>query len=578
MRLSIPILALATTLCLPALPACSSCGDQRADGVEAGAAVEAPVPAPDGLLAEGWIRAPDATWSRVQQGVSGAVALLPPSAGELACAFAGLEPHLAPLVDGKATSTFALADAGDGVVAWAVALPLTDPATATAMLVDGGDAQPSRYTSREEGGMRILAGRERPLSTAVALARGWLILARSDQDLTRLGPYLVRTMPVRTAPPSASSIIAVAPHSALAGPLASWLGAGWGSARGWLAARDDEQRAQHGGRPPDFGDPRAILDALDVVVKRRLELVADAQSARLEIDAQDDDLRADLFVTPGQGEAGAGLVASMRPGDAKPMAGAPADGLLAMMVRDDAEARADDAREIEAAVDRTLGARLHEEDSRAVHAAVDDWSRARGDWLSVGVAWDVVAPARGLWLRTPATSGDAAAQAVRELVELTRRPPLADLLAGTLRLGPPAIAPAQVPGLGTATLATFRPAQPAKAGRSPGGVDVPLGVGWAVHDGDLLVAMGQGAPRLLSGGASPARRLGDDARSARLLSALGATVTFALLAQPLRLDPGRPAQDAPALLAWGRREGDVWARLELADALLRELIRLEAGL
>src|ERR1019366_4743583 len=60
---------------------CGSCGEPSG-GQEAGAAAltpEPPVPAPSGLLAEAWIHAPDSAWGEIQRGVSGAVALLPPT-------------------------------------------------------------------------------------------------------------------------------------------------------------------------------------------------------------------------------------------------------------------------------------------------------------------------------------------------------------------------------------------------------------------------------------------------------------------------------------------------------------------
>jgi len=101
-----------------------------------------------------------------------------------------------------------------------------------------------------------------------------------------------------------------------------------------------------------------------------------------------------------------------------------------------------------------------------------------------------------------------------------------------------------------------------------------------VHEGELLVAGGKAAPQLLSAEAGPPRTIGDDPRTARALAALGQRATLAILAEPLRLDPTRrePDATAPVMFAWGRKGDGAWARLELADVLLRELIRLKAGL
>jgi hypothetical protein len=203
--------------------------------------------------------------------------------------------------------------------------------------------------------------------------------------------------------------------------------------------------------------------------------------------------------------------------------------------------------------------------------------------MTVALSWG---RSHGAWLRAPAADGDAASRAVRAVLELPRRPVLAAPLGSSLHLLPPTFSSADVPGLGKVTLATFaEKVDAAKARHDTSGARSPLGVAWAVHDGELLAAAGEGAPQLLAsagagaaGGASPGT-LGDDPRSARALSALGADVTFALLAQPLRLDPARgdAGGAAPTVLAWGRRDGSAWAHVDLADALIRELVRLGAG-
>ena len=94
-----------------------------------------------------------------------------------------------------------------------------------------------------------------------------------------------------------------------------------------------------------------------------------------------------------------------------------------------------------------------------------------------------------------------------------------------------------------------------------------------------MVAIGDAAPQLLAAQAAPAATLGEDPGVARAIADLGSDAAFALVAQPLRLDPARAeVGSAPAIVAVGRRGGDLWARLELADGLLRELVRLGAGL
>jgi hypothetical protein len=538
--------------------------------------VETPVPTPDGLLAEAWVRTPDATWAQVQQDVSGVVALLPPSAAEAMAALAGLDPRVARFVDGRST-WFAVVASGASPtdVAWAAALPLADPALAAAALLDASDAQGgATLAAHSVAGMRVL-GADAGSPQILALAGPWLVIASGEADLARLGPYAYRTMPTKVAP-GVAPVVASVPGDVLAGALSAQLSSRWESLRSWLAARDEQDRAAHGGRAPDFGDPRAILDAADVVVRRRIALVAQGSAARVELATDDGDVRADVLLT-GAGDAGPGVGDAPRTGEAKPLADVPADAIIAILSRDDAASRIDDAHGIEAALDRAFGGRTSPDDTVAVHAAIDDWARARGEWMTAALAWGPAESARGLWLRTPVASGDGASHAVRELVDLSHRHALADLLSSKLHVAPSVVAPADVPSVPKASLATFA----TKGGDKRALFSPPLAVAWGLHDGDLLVAAGGAATGLLAVEGAPTRRLGDDPRTARVIGSLGADVTFAAIAEPLRFDPVRGAGDAglaPAVVAWGRRGGDLWLRVELGGTLVRELVRLKAGL
>lgn len=562
---------LAVSVLLAIAPGCGSCAkpssvEQRTVAVT----VMHPVPAPDGLVAQAWVRAPDALWGRVQNGVSGAAALMPADVGSVLCAATGLDAAVAPQIDGKASAYVVVADAAPGDagaragLAWAAAVPLRDGARVASMLLPG-DASVARYTARDEQGMRVLSRPEHPLPAAVALAdsgaKVYLVLARDDADLARLGPYAYRSMPVLPEPGGTASVVA----DFAQGALASRATRGWSEARTWLADQDAQQRARHGGRAPDFGDPQAILDAVDAVVTRRLALLSGARSATLEVEAGDGDVTAELRLEPQPGDADAGsssLVAAITPGDAAPLGDVPADAVLALLVRDTPRARADDARDLEAAITRALGSRAHDDDDRALASAMDAWAAGRGDWLTASLAWG---PASAVVLRSP--GGDAAARALGGLVDLAGRPAFAGPLHATFDLGAPSVAAAHVDGLTEGRLATF-------------GRKTQLGVAWGVRDDRLLAVAAEHADaRLAALAAAP--RLGDDPRVARALSALGSDASLVVLAEPLRVDPARGASDAarsPAVLAWGRRDGAAWLRLDVGDELLRELVRLQAGL
>jgi len=475
---------------------------------------------------------------------------------------------VAALVDGQATSYGVLAARGAGDAAWVLALPIHDGARAAAILLP---ADAAAGASRTEGLLRVVPRTGAAPEVAVALARAWLLLGSDERSLRELGPYAYRTLPGKKAPPSEASAVAVVPNSALAGPIAANLVSRWEGTKAWLAASDEEQRAKHGGHAPDFGDSHAILEGLDTLVRRPIALLAGAAEARVELDVGDDRVRADATVMPGDGgEAGAPLVETIHPGDATPLGLAPADALAAVLLRDDPADRASSARDVAAALVSALGNRIQGDDVRAVQTALEDWARARGEWLTAAVAWGAL---RGVWIRTPAQDGDAARRSVRELVGLLRRPAFGEPVAASLSLGPVSLGETNVTALGRATLATFAP-----VARHHDSADAAAGIAWGVRDGDLFVAAGNAASGLLAREASPSPTLGEYPAVARALADLGSDAAFALVAQPLRLDPARAAAEpAPAVVAIGRRSGHLWARLDVSDVLLRELVRLGAG-
>jgi hypothetical protein len=543
---------------LAAAPACtcSKAGDGAAGLAEEAAAVAlAPVPAPDGLLADVFLATPNATWQGLQRKVGGTLGILPSTLGGLVCALAGLDPNLGPEIDGAALVTGAVADDAVGV-AWAIAMKIGEPRRAHDLLFD---AETARYTPRAVGDMTVLApkgGGPMPLAAALG-AGGYLVLARSEADLSRLGPYAFRTVPTKTLP-AGGALVLDAPSAALKGPLRARLASLWDAARGDLASKDDAQRAAHGGRAPDYADPRAILALLDGAMQRRLALLGDLDAARLVVDVLDGSVRADLIVTPG-GPSGPSAVAfgEMRPGDASPLLDG-TDSPLALLFRDDAAGRVQTAADVEDAVKRALGERLSEGDAKRLHTTVDGWTKARGDWTTLGLLGQ-----DGLFLRAPAVDAEAADHAIRSFLALVGTAPLKQ----GLRIQDVSV------GAGTAQVAYGEPASP---GKGPG--PKKASVAWTAKAGEIAVTLT--APSSAPAPApSAAKKLGDEPVIADAVRALDKTVTFAAVVQPLKLDPVRALQPAaPIVVAWGRKEKNAYLRLDGSLALVRELIKMRSGL
>ncbi len=538
----------------------------RRSHVEAGeapsAVAEPPVPVPEGMLAEAVLASPNAMWSRVQRGVGGALGMMPSTFGGLVCALGGLDPGLGPEIDGGAPAYLVLAGGVDAP-SFVLAVHLVDPRHARAALAEGDVA---RFTAREAAGMTVLSAKGAASPVALGLTRGgFLILAREVADLERVAPYAYRTLPTRPLP--ASDLTVDVPGAALRGAVRAKLSASWDAFKAEKLEQDRSLRAQHGGRAPDFGDPRALMASLEGIVQRRLAEVGDLASARLALDAEPAAMHAVVTLRPADGDGPArAAINAMRTGDLAPLLASPADAPLAFVWRDDPASRARDASDLEGAVARVLGARMSADDARKLHTALDDGSKGRGEWISAALAWR--GPARGIALRASATDAERLSRAVREGLELVRAPAFREPLRAMLGLGDVTLGPLPL-GLGTGDgLATFTTDARSRA---------RLTLAWTASRGELRAALGEDAVALLAAG--PARALSDEPAVRAMLAPIEATATFALVAQPLRLASGHDGAPAePIVVAWGRRDGDAWARVDAADALVRELIRSGLGL
>jgi hypothetical protein len=549
-----------------ALGGCSSCGKGDAPPPEASAPVasaEPPVESPEHVLAEVAVATPDATWKRLQTGIGGAAAILPNSFGGVACALAGLDPTAAKEIDGASPAYAVVAEGEGGSIAFALAMKLADAAHAQALLLDGETAA---FKSKDVAGMRALVGKALPLQLAVAIARsGWMIVASSDADLARLAPYAYRTLPTR---PAKGGIAVDVPRAALAGPVRSRAASGWSEMKAYLLQQDADQRAKHGGRGADYGDPPAIVACIDAAVQRRLAIVGDLAGAHVDLDASDDDVHLVATLTPADGDGPASQrFGAMHPGAAAPLLDAPADAIAAWLLRDDAAERASDARDLEQCVEGGFGKRVGDDDKKRLRALADEWAKQRGDWM-MGTAMS--SSSRGVVLRGPVADADAASRAVRDGTQLLARPFLAEPLKRMALVRDVASSKVDAPPLGKVDVVTLVRDEPNVPNR-PKLPMAPIGFAWLGAGGELTLAIGESPASLLAVATKPKTKLGDDARVARAIGAIETNATFAFVAQ--RGARTEPAAGPPAVAAWGRRGRDGWARIEVGYGVLRDLLR-----
>lgn len=576
---------LARLAALAAALAAASCGGCDKKGDEPGATrqAEAPVPAPDGLLADLVVGAPNGTWMRLQRGVGGAIGILPAEVGGLVAIGLGLDPAFAREIDGAAPAFGVLA--GDPAEpGWAFALKLVDLRRARGVLADGDAA---RFTAREAGGLTELVpkGNAPPQGTTFGVSRGgYLLVARTPADLARLGPYASRTLPSRALPGEGSVVVDV-PRASIEARIKPKLDTLWEGAKTYLLAQDERSRREHGGRAPDYADPQAIVSALDALVSKRLALVGDLERVRVVFDVGEDAaLLVATMIPRGDGGPAAKWIGGMRTGDAADVLAMPAVSAIALTTRDAEGDRQEQAREVERAVTISLGARLAEADAKRLHEIVEDWTRARGETIGLAALWD---EPRGMFLRGAVRDGDAAGRAVKGLLDLARVSPFKDALrvrevATTIDDAPP-LGKVQVATITRDTRDAGKPRRSSRgAGSKTADAGAPrdearstLGLAWVVEGGALDVSTGPEPVFTLRHGAKPDKKLADEPAVVKALEPLGATASTIVVAQPLRFDPTRAnLPTAPLVLGVGRKDKEAFVRVDVSSGVLRELARL----
>jgi len=537
--------------------ATAACHREPTPTVESHAVPSSPVPAPEGLVAEACMRGPDALWGRLQHGIAGPLAELPPTIGGVLAAGAALDLTLAGEIDGAAPAYGVVARPGR-IPGWLAALKLRDLEHARASLLGGKKPRFSGRTA--DGGLVVLGAspQKPPLPYLLALSPlGYLVIASSEADLVTLAPYATRTLPTR--PPSSHALVVSATHSALASALHDELAAAIGNLRATLTAFDASLRKEHGGRVPDFGDPSAVIQGIDDFAQAKLLVLADLAEVDLTVDAGDDDVDVELALVPGSG-ASASAFAKYPTGDAAALLTLSEETEAATLFHDDESSLRDAAKSME---DRTVAVfkdGLSAKDTAVIHGAMDGWAGVRGSWMTLAFE-DSAQPAFAI--RTPSTNPERAMSAVAKLIDLAHLPAFRKVLEARLAVQGVSTAAAQVAGGGAASIATFR-----RRGSKDGG---ELAVAWASSGEILRVGAAGSSARALAATRQPDALLGADARLAGKLGTLRDRSAVVLLGRSTRgQDPARARSSV--VLALGRESSHGWAMLEADDALVRDAV------
>lgn len=545
------------------LVGCGSCGkaDVAVDAAPVESVVEAKVPAPDDLLADGVLLTPNASWTKLQRGIGGAVGLMPQTAGGLVCSLGGLDLALASEIDGTAPMYLALAGEPDDPE-WLLAAKVVEQRKARDVLLD---AETAKYTGHDENGTTVLKAKGgAPSTLGLGLTRsGYLLIGKTEATLGKLGPYATRTLP--TLPPGKSALHVDVKKKALSGRLRTALEKRWQAYAVDLLAEDAKMRENRGGRAPDFADPKAIVGIADGLVQKRIATVASLEKLAIDVEVGDDDLH---VVAEAEGPAEGGALAPMTVGATAPLFEVPKDAIAALLTRSTGPERETDAKEIETALSSALGSRLPDAEQKKLHALLEEVAKNRGDALTlVGLGGDN--KAKGLVLRADAKSPDALGKSVGLVADLLRSPTFKE----PLRLKSLQRSTGEAKGVGKCDMLDLTVEG---RGKLP---DTKLGLAWTVEGGSLTAALGDSPLELVSRGARPEEKLSSDKVHAKYLEALGKEASFVFYAQPFLVDQSKPVPPSPAVLAWGARETrGRWLRVDVADRVLRELLKKQLGL
>jgi len=549
---------------LAVAPACSK-PDPAADGGAPGASALPPVPAPRGLLADLYLPAPDASWSKARAVVGGPMAFLPQTFGGLVATLLGLPITVAGEIDGAIPTLGAVVDSGgEGPPHGAVGIHVRAGERFLDQLTKGDAARfkgradpPSSIVLLDPIGADVARG-----PVALGVLGNYLLVAKTESDLLAVGPYVARTMPA--APPPKNDLTVDVPRAAMAGPVRAWVA----KATAFLRAEPGDTSAGYVTAP--------LLTALDVV--------ADSSALRLTVALDKEVVRARATITPNEGTGSSqAALAALSTGDAKSILDLPAGSVGALLLRESATSRTASAtRQTEALA--ALGGKMPAADREAIAATLKSLAEARGDWMLGGLSWDSSGPAA--CFRAAVSDPDKLGKAMKDLVELMKRPSIKAELA---ELGLSITAgKTKVEGMSSdIQRLRFERVQPKDAKTQPvPGMPTSIDMLYTVTKDAMLVAVGLDAKQaLVTLAAAPGK---DDLSKNPLVTAavesLGNEVALAFVLEPLRLvarRAGKPdvADSAPVVVAFGRGAPEepaprpLWLRVDVANTAVREIVK-----
>jgi hypothetical protein len=545
---------------------------------------ETPVPAPEGIVAEGVVKSPDAMLASLRS-IS---LLIPDKAGGLFADVLHVPKDAAREIDGSKPVCFVVIKRAEAT-SFALSVAIKDPSKVNAALQAGA----FKRSEDADLGAAVYEGTAKPRSQIVAVRRNFLIAASSPEALKALAPYVTRTMPQR--PPLADDVVVSIPQAAMRGPALEL----WKSTLESAVQRrkDAFARAKTSGTAGAAGAPVSAMELLsEWLVKqnqRSLKWLGDAGDARIALTTDKGAIKLRAEVAVPDASSGFGkTIAGWSTQDATSILKLPTSSVAAFSMSESATDRATSSTDVVELLSGAYPKDLPKDAREKMLKFLSAWDAARGDFTSGAIVYEDLAHV-GVVLRLGAKDPKAASAMLKEaLASVLAIKGVSDELTAA-DIAAPSFSTATIPGpaggagIEVNVLSIPMPrkkTEPPKPG-GPESADVVWGP--APGGGDVLVVIGTGAREVfahvldgLSGGADKA--LGASGELATQVKALGPGLAAALVVFPGRVVPlvkgslmaAPPAPTDGVAFTVGRTPTGAFLTLDLAKPAVETLARL----
>ena len=523
----------------------------------------AEAPAPATLLAELSLGNPKETWQRLRLLGGAAAQALPSSLPVLLATSLSFPPAVAGSFDEALPMVgAALSREGAPEPDLVLGMHVTSGAELVASLTLGDGAK----FRRVELGPRLIrlvaapGGQE--FNGALGVSGNYLLVATRVEALKDAGRFVAEGVAKRA--PNEPGLSLRANERVLRGPLSRLVREGWQARRAALVAGAEEQRKAKG-RAPDFADPEVVLGGVDSTVEALLGVLESSRQLDLSLVPEADRLRAELALVPGPEGAASLLASEIVTGPVAPLWQLPQSTRAALLLRGDAEPKAGASGWAES-VTRLFGARLTSEQAATLSRAFEALAQSHRGATVFGL---LGAPDPALLIRCEVPDPIAFSNALAGVLRLLELAPVSSWLTSITGTPSLELEKSKLANMGQAHLRFKRQRQAATLPLPP-----TLRVTWEAKDGVGYVVV---SPRAGSNWApfNEPVRLGASAWLQKSQAELGAQTALGVYLDTRLLAPGGP-DEAPLLIALGKREGRIVLGVDVAPAALHAVSRLFA--